>query len=740
MDYKKKSTKQVSSYFLIEEIGKGASAKVYLSVDERKDELVAIKTIPVENLKKDNGLINLKRELQILHKLKHDNIVKIKDFQSTKRNNYVVMEYCNGGNLFEYKRFYEKVTKSTLNEFFIQKIIRQITDGLQYMHSQNIVHRDIKLENILLNFNKYPNYAIKGNMPPKVRYEDVTLNDSFTIKIADLGYSKELNESMGSTILGTPMHMSPDIIGNYVGTETKKYNTSVDLWSLGTITYQLLTGKYPFIGKGHEEIFKHVMEGKYSLPSSLTVSVELITFINGLLQFYPEKRLNWEQIKSHPFLTKNIENFNYIELKGLEENDKKVIEMNAKDCDNLLWVLFKSKGLNMNLDKLNMNEIKNKQMKQNIKENVVNNEEIKKAIEAEKKKIEEEKKRLLKEKKEAEKLKKEAEELKKEVNLIQQKNEKEKEKINEEEKKRKELEEKLKKEGELNKQKEEEIKKQIDDYKKKIKEVEKTKKQNDQKLKEAEKLLKNAEKMKKEAENQMNNLNKQKQLEEKSRKEEEEKLKSKEKELLQEKNKFEKEIEKIKNEQKKKEENYKEEKNKLSKQIEEMNKLKSDLEKEVDKNKEVENELQKKEYAIKEFKDKLKKLTDEKDKEIERYENEKKELEMLQDKVKYKVENLKLNLLEQNDGNNKEGENNDNDLGLENCNLKIEDSKINEENKKEEEKNDIDDWIILGEGEDTVSVNLNDNKYQQDVLDEYEIIDIYDEKDEKVETSKKVEV
>ena len=740
MDYKKKSTKQVSSYFLIEEIGKGASAKVYLSVDERKDELVAIKTIPVENLKKDNGLINLKRELQILHKLKHDNIVKIKDFQSTKRNNYVVMEYCNGGNLFEYKRFYEKVTKSTLNEFFIQKIIRQITDGLQYMHSQNIVHRDIKLENILLNFNKYPNYAIKGNMPPKVRYEDVTLNDSFTIKIADLGYSKELNESMGSTILGTPMHMSPDIIGNYVGTETKKYNTSVDLWSLGTITYQLLTGKYPFIGKGHEEIFKHVMEGKYSLPSSLTVSVELITFINGLLQFYPEKRLNWEQIKSHPFLTKNIENFNYIELKGLEENDKKVIEMNAKDCDNLLWVLFKSKGLNMNLDKLNMNEIKNKQMKQNIKENVVNNEEIKKAIEAEKKKIEEEKKRLLKEKKEAEKLKKEAEELKKEVNLIQQKNEKEKEKINEEEKKRKELEEKLKKEGELNKQKEEEIKKQIDDYKKKIKEVEKTKKQNDQKLKEAEKLLKNAEKMKKEAENQMNNLNKQKQLEEKSRKEEEEKLKSKEKELLQEKNKFEKEIEKIKNEQKKKEENYKEEKNKLSKQIEEMNKLKSDLEKEVDKNKEVENELQKKEYAIKEFKDKLKKLTDEKDKEIERYENEKKELEMLQDKVKYKVENLKLNLLEQNYGNNKEGENNDNDLGLENCNLKIEDSKINEENKKEEEKNDIDDWIILGEGEDTVSVNLNDNKYQQDVLDEYEIIDIYDEKDEKVETSKKVEV
>ena len=742
MNYKKNSKKQVASYYLMEQIGRGASATVFLSVDERKDELVAIKSIPIENLKKDNGLINLRRELTNLHKLQHENIIKIKDFQSTKRNNYIVMEYCNGGNLSEYKAFYEKRTKTTLNEFFIQKIMRQITDGLQYMHSQNIVHRDIKLDNILINFNKFKNYAIKGNMPPKVKYEDVTLNDSFTLKIADLGYSKELeDQSMGSTILGTPINMSPDIIQNYEGKETKKYNTSVDLWSLGTITYQLLTGKPPFIGKNYEEIFKHIMEGKYSLPSSMKVSVEIITFINGLLQYYPEKRLNWEQIKNHPFLTKNIQNFTYIELNSLKENDKKDIEMNSKDCDNLLWILFKGKGLNMNIDKLNTKDVKKEQMKKNIKENVVNNEEIKKAIEAEKKKIEEEKKRLLKEKEEAEKLKKEAEAIKNEANIIKKKNEKEKEKLNEEEKKRKELEEKLKKDGELNMQKEQEIKKQIDDYKNKIKEVEKTKKQNDEKLKQAEKLLKNAEKMKKEAEAQMNNLNKQKELEEKNRKEEEEKLKKKEKELIEEKNKFEKEIENIKNEQKKKEDTYKEEKDKLSKQIEDLNKMKNDLEKEVDKNKEVENELQKKEYAIKEYKDKIKKLTEEKDKEIEKYENEKKELEMLQDKVKYKVENLKLNLLEEEDEENQISDKND--FELDNGNLQIDESKQNEEKKdeekKEEKKDDLDDWELL-DGEDTVSVNLNDNKYQDDILNEYEIIDTYDEKDEKVEVSKKVEV
>ena len=732
MDYKKTSKKQVGHYFLMKEIGKGASATVFLSVDERKDELVAVKAIPMENLKKDNGTINLQRELKILHKLKHENIVKIKDFQTTKRNNYVVIEYCNGGSLGDYKKYYEKTHKTTLNEFFIQKIMRQITDGLEYMHSQDIVHRDIKLDNILLNFNKFSNYAIKGVLPPEIKYENISLYDSFTIKIADLGYSKELSASnMGSTILGTPMNMSPDIIQNYVGTETKQYNTSVDLWSLGTITYQLLTGKPPFIGKNYKEVFNHIMEGKYSLPSSLKVSIELITFINGLLQFYPEKRLNWGQIKSHPFLTKNIDSFTYIQLDGLKEKDKKEIEMNSKDCDNLLWVLFKGKGLNLNLDKINMNEIKNQQMKKNLKENVVSNEEIKKAIEAEKKKMEEEKKRLLKEKEEAEKLKKEAEDLKKEVNIIQEKNKKEKEKLDQEDKKRKDLEEKLKKDGELNKQKEEEIKKQIDDYKNKIKEVEKTKIENDAKLKQAEKLLKNAEKLKKDAENQMNNLNKQKELEEKNRKEEEEKLK---KELLEEKKKYEQEIEKIKGDQKKKEETYQTEKEKLSKQIEEMNKLKSDLEKEVNKNKEVENELQKKEYAIKEYKDKINKLKEDKDNEIKKYEDEKKELELLQDKVKFKAENLKLNLLED-DKDEEIKENKENGLDQENGNLKIEDSKINEEDKKDE----FDDWVFYN-GEDVVSVNLEDNKYQDDILDEYEIIESFDEKNDKVETSKKIEV
>ena len=760
MEYKKLAKKNIKYYHLIEQIGKGATGKVWLAVDERKNELLAIKAIPNEYLKKEEGKTRIKSELENLHKLKHKNIIQIRGYEATKNNTYIALEYCNGGNLHEYQKFYQKTTKTTLNELYIQKIMKQITAGLEFMHLNKIIHRDIKLENILINFDKYPNLAIKGKLPPKVKYENISLSDSFTIKIADLGFSKNIEVSnITATVLGTPINMSPDIVNNYVSDETKSYNTSVDLWSLGAITYELLTGKQAFSGSQFQEVFKQIMEGKYTLPSSMVVSVEIISFINGLLQFYPEKRLNWEQIKTHPFLTKSTENFTYIELKSIAEGDKKNIELNSKNCDNLLWILFKGK-LNLGLDKLNMKEIKGKDLKQSIMDNTVNNEEIKKAIEKEKKKIKEEAIRLEKEKLEAENLKKEAEKIKNEVNLIKQKNEEREKKLKDEELKRKEMEEKLKKEGELNQQKEQEIQKQMNEYQKQLQLLEKEKNENDQKLKNAEKLLKNAEKLKRDTENQIKTLEKNKEEEAKKRKEEEEKMKQKEKELIEEKNKFDKEIQKIKNEQNKKNENFEQEKNKMLKQIEEINKAKNDLEKEVNKNKEIENELQKKEYAIKAYKDKIKNMTDAKDLEIQKYEEERKQLELLQDKIKMQVENLKdslsadINKESENQNEKKEEDQKDNIINEgkkeeedKSDNLKINEQKVEIEQKDEDDSFDDfkKDWVIY-DNEEAQSVNLsdkdekNENIDDNDFLKDYEIIESFNDKDEKEAISKKIEI
>ena len=118
---------------------------------------------------------------------------------------------------------------------------------------------------------------------------------------------------MGSTILGSPLYMSPDMVERLDDKSTKKYNTSADLWSLGVITYELLTGTTPFTGTEFKEVFKKIENGLYKLPNKLKPSIEIISLINGLLQYYPEKRLNWEQIKEHPFLTKNVSEFTKID-------------------------------------------------------------------------------------------------------------------------------------------------------------------------------------------------------------------------------------------------------------------------------------------------------------------------------------------------------------------------------------------------------------------------------------------
>ena len=278
------------------------------------------------------------------------------------------------------------------------------------MHSKNIIHRGIILENIDINFNKYQNIVIKGKVPPKIKYSEISLNDSFTLKIANMEFSKNLeNETSTKTVIG---NIAPDMLFN------NSYNSKIDLWALGSMTYELLTGVKPFSGEDSKDMLSKIKEGKYNLPTTLVASSEIISFINGLLQFYPEKRMDWPQIKTHPFLINKVDNFNFIELKSIKNIDNNVIEMNSKNCDNLLWILYQGKNTTFKVDKMNINSNENekKEMEKNISENKVTNKEIKKVAEEKKINIEEEKKRLNVERKEAQELKKEDELKMKEAN------------------------------------------------------------------------------------------------------------------------------------------------------------------------------------------------------------------------------------------------------------------------------------------------------------------------------------
>ncbi len=613
---KKKAIKKVDNYRLMEIIGKGASADVYLSIDDKKKQLVAVKCMPKAKLNPERGEINLKRELEILHKMKHKNIVAIKNYFENKNNHYVILEYCNGGDLFYYSKKYIAENKHPLNELYIQKILQQIAPAIEYMHSNNIIHRDIKLQNILLNFDNYPNIPKNGGLPPKLEFKDMSLNKSFSVKIADLGYAKDLvKDNAGSTILGSPMYMSPDIVEKYTddGKEDKKYNASVDLWSLGVITYELLTGSTPFHGRTYEEVFKAITKGKYDLPKNLRPSIEIISFINGLLQYYPEKRLNWAQIKSHPFLTKNPKDFNYIDLEMVTDKDQ--VEINSKDSDNLLWIFFRCKNEKLKIDKMNKEQSEKPEVKKIIDKNKVINEEVKKALEQERIELEKEKQRIREMRAKAEEDKKKAEEEK-------LKHKKEQEKLISDENNMKNLQEKLIKETEQGKKNSEESNKKLKELEIQLQQIKNDKDTLNNKLKNVEQKISETEKIKKFAEKQINEISK-----DKGKANNGIHMKELDK-LHKEKLEKEKELKKLREEHKLKEDNYKTENDKLKKQIEEVSSQKKKLEKEVSENNTAMKEkLKKTEEQMKNLEDKIKNIEEEKEKQIKLIQNESKNLE-----------------------------------------------------------------------------------------------------------------
>lgn len=153
---------------------------------------------------------------------------------------------------------------------------------MEYLHEKEIVHRYIKLENILLHF--------PGINKASVDLKIIKIEDC-EVKIADFGQTKQLSSVvMGKTQCGTPYTMAPELI------HENSYKLKVDLWSLGIITYQMLFGDYPFKieeHKGISQLFTAIVKGKYSYHASMKISYEAITFVNGLLQLDPEKRMSY---------------------------------------------------------------------------------------------------------------------------------------------------------------------------------------------------------------------------------------------------------------------------------------------------------------------------------------------------------------------------------------------------------------------------------------------------------------
>jgi len=261
----------IGKYRILKTIGKGNFAKVKLAKHVITHKEVAIKIIDKKALNA-NSLQKLFREVKIMKTLNHPNIVRLYEVIENTKQLLLIMEYANGGEVFDYL-----VAHGRMKEKEARAKFRQIVSAVQYLHNKKIVHRDLKAENLLL---------------------DADMN----IKIADFGFSNEFTPGNKlDTFCGSPPYAAPELF------QGKKYDgAEVDVWSLGVILYTLVSGSLPFDGQNLKELRERVVRGKYRIPFYMSTDCEQL--LKRFLVLNPQKRSTLTNIMNDKWM-----NIGYVE-------------------------------------------------------------------------------------------------------------------------------------------------------------------------------------------------------------------------------------------------------------------------------------------------------------------------------------------------------------------------------------------------------------------------------------------
>ena len=297
---------QVGNYKLLKSLGKGAFGEVFLTQKIGQNGVFATKKLNREYSEKEENIKRLSNEIKILKYIHHNNITGLIDLMKTNNNIYIVMEYCNGGDLTKCLKKYTEINKRPFSEEIVQYLMKQIITGLDFLHSKNILHRDLKLDNILICF--------KSDKDKN----SVNMLQS-TAKITDFGFSKIIedpNNPITFTLIGTPIYMSPGMVAAMANnTKNPGYNQKADIWSLGVLCYEMIIGKCPFIGNSILDLYNKIKEGNYELPNY--ISHEAALFIGAMLVKDENKRLSCKELLKHDFLTKNYKDFKPLNIKEI---------------------------------------------------------------------------------------------------------------------------------------------------------------------------------------------------------------------------------------------------------------------------------------------------------------------------------------------------------------------------------------------------------------------------------------
>ena len=260
--------KKVGNYELEKRIGEGNYGIVYLGKNSSTQEVIAGKSIPIKNPNK-KLLQQMDTEIRVLKNSECPYIIKLHDVLKTQNNIYLIMEYCAGGDLENYVKVHGRV-----EEHIAKRWLSQLVESFIYLQDHHIMHRDIKLANILLT------------------HEDDNISE---IRVADFGFARFLDEnSFAATQLGTPLFMAPEIFNN------EQYSFKADVWSLGVLSYEILTGMPVFVCRTLAQL-KKLQQDDIITPEHLSESA--MSFIKTMLTYDHKQRPSFQELRAHKFFT-----------------------------------------------------------------------------------------------------------------------------------------------------------------------------------------------------------------------------------------------------------------------------------------------------------------------------------------------------------------------------------------------------------------------------------------------------
>lgn len=276
----KAANRRIEDYYeLGQSIGEGAFAKVVMGLDRTTLEKFAVKIIEKQS-DDELGQQFIWRELNVMKSVNHYNIVRTFDIFDTKNRLYLVLEYMPGGTLGEVLK---KVGRFTEDQ--ARNILADILNGVAYLHDKSIVHRDLKLKNILCE-----------NMEMPVR-----------VKLADFGLANFVGVRTVSKValksqVGSPHYVAPEVL------REEPYGPVVDTWAVGVIFHIMLTRRYPFAGETIQETLELVVQGRFSPVGQEwdRISSNAKNLLQGLLREDPRERLSARDALAHPWFHEDI--------------------------------------------------------------------------------------------------------------------------------------------------------------------------------------------------------------------------------------------------------------------------------------------------------------------------------------------------------------------------------------------------------------------------------------------------